>query len=104
MFLDHFAINATAAPTYLRTFLGDDLLFNYTDGKPSEVISRFETVSKVVGSITPIPNTLVYFVTEVLQPPVNLNLTATHYNLTNYLTFLNASKNLTLAPRTADNT
>ena len=100
IFLDHVAINAPLTATYIRTYLGDDIKVNET-----HVTSAFDKTAVILGSEIVGENVVLYFLDNVLTPPVSLAETAKRYEWDQLSAVLDAAKNANITYTTSkDNT
>ena len=98
--IDHVAINAPSGTGYKRTYVGDDVNVNGT-----HVLSALGHAAKILGSEAAGDNVVLYFIDEVLTPPLSLRDTAAHYNWTTVTAVLDAAKAADLSYTTSkDNT
>jgi len=96
----HVAINAPLTATYIRTYLGDDIKVNET-----HVTSAFDKTAVILGSEIVGENVALYFLDNVLTPPVSLAETAKRYEWDQLSAVLEAAKNANITYTTSkDNT
>jgi hypothetical protein len=91
-------------PSYLKTFLGDEVKLKYSGSQLSKVVTEFDRESQVLGNSTPISNVNLYFVDEVLRPPRELAVVAKHYNWTIVPALLQNKDRLNITAASKDNT